>query len=122
MRATSPSALSQAACAYPTTSAAVAGRREATVVAVESSTAMGEVPIELARPGIDRAGLQMALLDARDGLHLAVIADREQLVGVQHFVVADGTLLRFDAGAVQQLQYAPPRDPGEEGAVRRRRD
>src|SRR5215472_17777784 len=90
-RSISPSGESQAARAYPTASAGAAGRCTG-FRAGPRSGAVGKVPVELARTGVGRAGLQVPLLDPRDRQHLAVVADREYLVGLQQLRVGEASL------------------------------
>src|SRR5260221_13511124 len=57
------------------------------------SAAMGEIPVELARPPVDGARLQVALLDPGDGQDLAVIAGREDLVRSEQLGKADAAFM-----------------------------
>ena len=79
------------------------------------------VEIELARAAIDRARLEVALLEARDRQHLGVVAGGEHLVAAFEILDRDVALLRLDAVVAQQLQHALARDAVEERAVRLRR-
>ena len=85
------------------------------------SPAGGEFPVQHAGAGVDRAGLQVAGFDLVERQHLAVIAGREQLVGLDQVLGRQGALVDLDAGFPQQLDHPLPGDAIEEGAVRHRR-
>jgi len=66
---------------------------------------MGEVPVELARAAEERAGLQVAALDALDRRDLAVVADDEDLVG--RFEIGEGERRLAHVDAVARAASAP---------------
>ena len=83
--------------------------------------AAGELEVERARLLIDMPGLIVALLDPGDRQHLAVVAGREHLVGVQDVRLGQRRLLDLGAGLAQQPDHALAGDAVEEGAVAGRR-
>src|SRR5688572_26069114 len=68
--------------------------------------AAGELEIKVAGAVVDAAGLVVAVLDAGDRQHLAVVARREHLVGVEDVLPGQRRLLDLGAGRAQQLDHA----------------
>src|SRR3546814_18662329 len=54
-------------------------------------------PVGLAGGGVDRARLQIAVLDLGNRQHLAVVAGGEHLVGLQHALPSEARLAPLDA-------------------------
>src|SRR3954471_2318237 len=85
------------------------------------TSAVRELPVELARLAAEWSGLQRAIVDTDDRHQLAVVAAREDLVGALEIGIAERALHHGHAGIAQQLDGAVTRNAGEERAVRRRR-
>src|SRR3954463_9198659 len=80
-------------------------------------SAMGEVPIELARLAIERPRLQRALSDPDHRQQLAVVAGREDLVSILEIGIAQRRLDHAHARITQELDGAIARDAGKERSV-----
>src|SRR5579883_2443327 len=83
--------------------------------------ALGVLEIDLARLAVDGARLEVAILDARAGEHLGVVARREHLVRREHLGEGDAPLLPLDPRLAQELDDALAGDAVEEAAIGDRR-
>ncbi len=78
---------------------------------------MRPLPIQVARPLIDRPRLQVVVVYAVYRHHLGVVARREQFVRIQKFGIVDNALVHAVARVAQQRQDALARDSIQKGAV-----
>ncbi len=84
--------------------------------------AVGEVPVQFARLQIERARLQIPLIDPRDRRHLGVITGGKNLIRGLKIGIAQHRLDDGGAGRAQQSDDPRPRDAGEKRTVRGRRE
>src|SRR5256885_12356917 len=84
------------------------------------SSAVCEVPVELACLAIQWTRLQRALVDADDRHQLRIVAGGEDLIRVLEIRIAKRAFDNWHACIAQQLDGAMTRDTAEERAVRGR--
>src|SRR5947199_333179 len=77
---------------------------------VHDTSAVGKVPVELARLAIERPRLQRALVDADDRHQLGIVAGGEDFVGVLKVGVSKRALHYCQSGVAQKVDGTVPRD------------
>src|SRR5271168_3320762 len=91
----------------------LADRLKAGLVA-PSRGRMREFPVKLARSPVNRARLQVTLINAADRRHLGVVAGGKYFVRCLKVGITQRGLDDRGAGLAQQRNDARPRDAGEE--------
>ncbi len=101
--ASDPVELDAGVSVQPVSEAALGSRRHGAHASLRRQLhRMGKVPIELSRLGVERAGLELALIDADHRGDLGEIAGGEDLVGGQEVGIAQRLLDHIDAVAAQR--------------------